>query len=315
MQGLKGKRILVTGGAGFIGSHLVEHLLDHKAKVVVIDNLVSGRIENLQEYLNKIEFIKKDICDERALDLALKGVDFVLHQAALRSVPKSVKDPFAYHEVNVSGTLRLLLKAKEKKIKRVVFASSSSVYGERTKFPEKETDTPSPVSPYATTKLACEYYLNLFGKLYNLETVSLRYFNVFGPRQALDDEYSVVIPKFITSLLKDSPPPIYGDGNQERDFTYIDNVVEANLLALIAPGISGEVFNVASGKPYSINQLFSLLKELLNKKIEPLYLAPRPGDVRKTHADIFKIKRVLGWRPKIDFKEGLIRTINWFKRQ
>lgn len=312
-SGLQNKRVLVTGGAGFIGSHIVDRLLNLGAKVTVLDSLVTGSIENLSHNLDKIKFIQKDLNDESALEEALEGVEFISHQAALRSVPKSVEHPLDYHEANVSGTLKLFLKAKARRVKRIAFASSSSVYGERTDFPEKESDAPVPVSPYAATKLMGEYYAAIFSKLYQLEVVSLRYFNVFGPRQSLENRYAVVVPKFITCLLKGGSPPIYGDGKQERDFTYIANVVEANILALGQEGVAGEVFNIASGSPKSVNSLLEVLKEVIATDAEPVYLEKRPGDVFKTEADITKAARLLGWQPKIDFRPGLEKTIEWFR--
>ncbi len=310
---LKSKKILVTGGAGFIGSHIVAKLVELGSKIVVLDNLVSGKIENISAYMDKITFIKKDLREDSALEEALEGVELVSHQAALRSVPKSVGKPLEYHDVNVSGTLNLLLKAKKKGVKRVVSASSSSVYGDREDFPEKETDYPKPVSPYAATKLMGEIYAHMFTKLYGVEVVSLRYFNVYGPRQSLEDEYAVVIPKFITSLLEGKQPPIYDDGTQERDFTYIEDVVSANIKALVQAGVEGEFFNIASGNPNSVNTLLKYLKEILNSGIEPVYLPPRPGDVRKTHADISKAGSLLGWKPVFGFREGLEKTAEWFK--
>lgn len=317
MEGiLRNKKVLVTGGAGFIGSHITSRLLQEGAEVIVLDNLVSGKLENISEYLEKIKFIQKDLRDEDALEEALEGVDLICHQAALRSVPSSVERPFEYHQVNVTGTLNLFLKAKDKGIKRIVYASSSSVYGERLDFPEKESDLPQPLSPYAATKLFGEYYAYLFTKLYGLEIVSLRYFNVFGPRQSLESQYAVVVPKFITCLLKKERPPIYGDGTQERDFTYIDNVVEANLLALVKEGVGGEVFNIADGNSKSVNYLLEVLKEIVSEKdIHPVYLPPRKGDVTKTQADISKAERLLGWKPRIEFSEGLKRTVDWFKER
>ncbi|MCD6229028.1 MAG: SDR family oxidoreductase [Candidatus Omnitrophica bacterium] len=313
MEELKNKRVLVTGGCGFIGSHIVDKLLQVGAEVIVLDNLITGSEENLKQCIDKIEFIKGDIRDQDLLDKILPNVEYISHQAALRSVPKSVDNPFEYHDVNVTGTLKLYLKAKEEGIKRIVYASSSSVYGEKIKFPEKEDEPPRPISPYAATKLFGEYYGFVFTKIYKLEIVSLRYFNVFGPRQSLESQYAVVVPKFIFSLLKGEAPPIYGDGNQERDFTYIDNVVEANLLALVKPNIGGEVFNIADGTSKSVNFLLDTLKEITGKNIAPVYLPPRPGDVRKTHASIEKAKSLLGWRPKIDFYQGLKLTVEWFK--
>lgn len=311
---LKGKRVLVTGGAGFIGSHIVDGLIKIGAEVVVLDNLVSGKLENISHNFDKIRFIKKDLTDDRALDEALEGVEFISHQAALRSVPKSVELPFDYHQVNVTGTLKLFLKSRDKRIKRIAFASSSSVYGERSDFPEREADLAKPISPYAATKLMGEHYAYIFKELYNLEVVSLRYFNVFGPRQSLENQYAVVVPKFINCLLNNEKPPIYGDGNQERDFTYVENVVEANILALTKEGVGGEVFNVASGIPQSVNNLLKELKEITGKSIDPVYLDLRLGDVEKTHADIDKLRKLLGCSPKIKFRQGLKKTVDWFRR-
>lgn len=310
-----GRRVLVTGGAGFIGSHIVDRLIQLGAEVTVLDNLMNDTLDNIRHNLDKIKFIQKDIRDDAALDEALKGVEFILHQAALRSVPKSVERPYEYNEVNVNGTLKLFLKAKEKGIRRIVYASSSSVYGERDTFPERETDLPCPISPYAATKLISEHYAYLFSKLYGLEIVSLRYFNVYGPRQSLEDEYAVVVPKFITCLLKGQSPPIYGDGNQERDFTYIANVVDVNIAALNTEGIAGEVFNIALGKPHSVNELFKILKGLIKSNLKPTYCPPRKGDVRKTHAEIKKAREMLAWQPRVDFEEGLKKTVEWFSKQ
>jgi len=312
---LKGKRVLVTGGAGFIGSHIVDKLLDIGAQVTVLDNLLTGKLENISQNLSKIRFIQKDFTDGRALDEALEGAEFISHQAALRSVPESIHKPLEYHDINVTGTLKLLLKAREKGIKRVVFASSSAVYGEKFNFPIKETDSPQPISPYAVNKLVNEHYACLFSRIYGLESVVLRYFNVFGPRQAMDDEYSVVIPKFINSLLNNESPPVYGDGKQERDFIYVDNVVEANISALTVKEAVGEVFNVAGGVPYSINSLLKELKGIIDKDIKPVYLKPRPGDIKKSHADIKKIEKLLNWQPRVDFHKGLERTVGWFREQ
>ena len=312
---MKGKKILVTGGAGFIGSHIVDKLISLDAKVVVLDNLVTGKLENIKHNLKKIKFIQKDLTDDKALEQALEGVEFISHQAALRSVPKSLKEPLEYYRVNATGTLKLFLKARQKRIKRIVFASSSSVYGQKVSFPEKENDSLEPISPYALTKLIGEYYGSIFYKLYNLEVVSLRYFNVFGPRQSLESEYAVVIPKFINCLLKGEKPPIYGDGDQERDFVYIDNVVKANILALIGQKAAGHIFNIAGSNPKSINKLLGDLNKILAKDTKARYLKERSGDVRKTYADISKAKRLLGWKPKVDFYQGLVKTVNWFKER
>lgn len=304
---------LVTGGAGFIGSSIVEALVKRAEQVKVLDNFVSGKRENLFSVLDKIELIEGDIRDLSLLRKATQGVDYILHQAALRSVPKSVGDPISYNEVNVSGTLNVLLAAKENRVKRVVFASSSSVYGERTDFPEKETDLPMPISPYAASKIAGEHYCQAFSKIYGLETVALRYFNVFGPRQSLENQYAVVAPKFIINMLNNEPPPIHGNGGQSRDFTYIDNVVEANILAATGSRISGEVFNIASGKDYSVLSLVEHLNKLMKKAVKPKFTPPRPGDVQKTLADISKAKQLLKLEIKVNFEQGLKKSIEWFK--
>ncbi len=309
---LKNKRIIVTGGAGFIGSHIVDALVKLGAKVTVVDNLLTGNPDNIKHNLDKITFIERDFAADEVLN-SLADFDYICHQAALRSVPKSVEAPFDYHHVNVTGTLKLFLKAKEADIKRIVFASSSSVYGERFDFPEKEVDLPKPISPYAASKLMCETYAYIFTQIYNLEVVGLRYFNVFGPRQSLDNEYAVVVPKFINCLLNNESPPIYGDGEQERDFTYIDNVVNANLCALVVSDIGGEVFNVASANAQSVNTLFSNLQEIIKSNVSPTYSEIRLGDVKKTEADIEKSKNILKWEPKIDFYQGLEKTVAWFK--
>ncbi len=304
---------LITGGAGFIGSHITRRLVNLGAKVIVVDNMASGKMRNIEDVLDKISFIQKDIRDDAALAQALAGVDYICHQAALRSVPKSVDNPAEYNDVNVTGTLKLFLKAKEKGIKKIVCASSSSVYGERVDFPEREDDTAKPISPYAATKLIVEHYSYVFCKLYGMEIANLRYFNVYGPRQSLDDEYAVVVPKFINCLLKNEPPPIYGDGNQERDFTFVDNVVDINIACLIKENIAGDVFNVGAGSPNSINDLLDNLKKIIGSKIQPEFRPSRPGDVRKTHADISKAKKILGWQPKVNFRQGLEKTVEWFK--
>ncbi len=312
MHNLEKSKVLVTGGCGFIGSHIVDRLVELGADVYIVDNLESGKLDNISQHSGKVRFFEKDIKDDNFISQILKEVDYLCHQAALRSVPKSVDQPLEYHEVNVTATLKLFLKAKEFGIKRVVFASSSSVYGDRVDFPEKETDFPMPVSPYACTKLLIENYAYMFKKLYNFDIVSLRYFNVFGPRQSLENEYAVVVPKFINSILNNQKPPIYGDGNQERDFTYVQNVVDANIAALTKENIGGEVFNVALGVPYSVNQLFNFLKEIVSSDITPTYLPKRQGDVYKTCADITKLKDILGVVPRVDFKSGLQKTVDWF---
>jgi len=303
---------LVTGGAGFIGSHITEQLVGSGTKVTVLDNLSEGKMENLDSVKDKITFIKGDIRSDQDLDKAMSGVDFILHQAALRSVPKSMTRPLDYNDVNVTGTLKLLMKAKEKKVKRVVFASSSSVYGEKTKFPEREDDSTNPISPYAATKLLGEYYCKLFAASFGLETVCLRYFNVFGPRQSLESQYAVVIPKFITSIMKDESPPVHGDGMQERDFTFVLNVVEANIKATTAKGASGEVINVACSKANTVLSIIDAANKIFKKDIKPSFTPKRVGDVQKTLADTTKLKEKLGIKKFISFEEGLKRTAEWF---
>ena len=306
------KRFLVTGGAGFIGSHIVEALVKKRYFVRVLDNFSSGRKENLKSVIDKIDLLRGDIRSKEACLKATKGIDFVLHQAALRSVPKSLINPGDYNEVNIQGTLNLLKASVENEVRIFIFASSSSIYGDVKIFPEKEDFLPQPISPYAITKLSGEHYCRIFSHHYHLPCVSLRYFNVFGPRQSLDDEYAVVIPKFITSMLEDNSPPIYGNGRQSRDFTYVGNVVEANILATQTGSVGGEVFNIASGRDYSILELAQILNRLMKKDIKPLFLPPRPGDVFRTLADLSKSKRI-GFKPRTDFIQGLKLTLEYFK--
>lgn len=309
------RRFLVTGGAGFIGSHIVEALVKKGQFVRVLDNLSSGKEENLSGFLDRIELIRGDIRDKDTCIEATKRIDFILHQAALRSVPKSLNNPREYNEVNIDGTLNMLEASLRNNVKCFVFASSSSIYGEAIRFPQKEMDFPRLVSPYALTKLAGENYCKVFSHNYGLNTVSLRYFNVFGPRQALDDEYAVVIPKFITCILKEESPPIYGTGRQSRDFTYIKNVVDANLLAVRRRRFKGEVFNVANGRDYTIIELVKFLNRILRKEIKPVFLSPRPGDVFKTRADLQNVRKYLGYRPEVDFMKGLRITADWFRKK
>ena len=308
------KKFLVTGGAGFIGSHIVDTLVKKGYSVRVLDNFLSGKIGNLKSSLKGIELIKGDIRSKSVCLKATKGIDVVLHQAALRSVPKSLVNPGDYNEVNIQGTLGLLQAALKNKVKKFVSASSSSVYGDVKIFPEKEDFLPQPISPYALTKLAGEYYCRLFSHHYGLSTVSLRYFNVFGPRQALDDEYAVVIPKFIDCMLKNKRPPIFGNGKQSRDFTYVDNVVQANILAAFKAGLRGDVFNVASGCDVTILELVGALNKLMRKDIKPVFLPLRPGDVFRTLADLSRIRRSLGFKPKVDFVSGLKLTLEYFRK-
>jgi len=319
-------RFLVTGGAGFIGSHIAEKLLENGNFVRVLDNFSSGKRKNIEAATKKqfpkeivsplisnFELIEGDIRDKSTCDKACQGIDYISHQAALRSVPKSMKDPESYNEVNIGGTLNMLQAALKNKVKRFVFASSSSVYGDTDKFPEREDAYPVLISPYALSKLASEYYCRIFSNAYGLETVGLRYFNVFGPRQALDDEYAVVIPKFIHCILHDEQPPIFGTGRQSRDFTYIDNVVAANILTMTKKGIKHEIFNVANGKDNTVLKLVANLNKIIGKKIQPKLLPVRVGDVFRTCADISKIKSKLGFKPAIGFEEGLKKTVDYFK--
>jgi nucleoside-diphosphate-sugar epimerase len=304
---------LVTGGAGFIGSHLVEGLVKQGERVRVIDNLTTGKRENLELCMAEIEFIEGDLRDPKAAAQAVKGADFILHQAAIPSVPRSIEDPLGTTENNLTGTLHLLMAACDVGVQRFVYASSCAVYGDSPLLPKKEEELPAPLSPYAVSKLAGEYYCQVFHELYSLETVSLRYFNVFGPRQDPLSPYAAVIPKFITLALAKKPLVVYGDGEQSRDFSFVDDVVEANLLACIAKGIAGEQLNVGSGKQTSLNQLVQTLKEIIAPDIEVEYADPQPGDVRHSLASIEKAQGLMGFAPKISFGDGLRRTAAWFK--
>ena len=304
---------LVTGGAGFIGSHIVERLVREGQKVRVIDNLSTGEKKNIEPFLEKTEFVEGDIRDLEPLREAMDGVDYVLHQAAVASVPRSVKDPLTSNSVNVEGTLNILITARDADVKRVVYASSSSVYGDTPTLPKHEDMKQEPRSPYAVSKLGGELYCQAFYHIYGLETIALRYFNVFGPRQDPKSQYAAVVPKFITALLHGEPPTIFGDGEQSRDFTYIENVVEANLLAAKASGVAGEVFNIACGERITINELACMLAEIIGVNIEPEHTPPRSGDVLHSLADISKAKRLLGYEVKVSTPEGLEQTVEWYK--
>lgn len=296
---------LVTGGAGFIGSNIVEELLERGQKVRVLDNFSTGKRENILPFLDKIELIEGDIRDYRVVREAVEGVDFILHQAALPSVPRSIKDPITTNEVNVSGTLNILDAALDAKLKRVVYASSSSIYGNSEVLPKREDMPPNPLSPYAVSKLAGEKYCQVFSQIYGLETVCFRYFNVFGPRQEPNSQYSAVIPKFIATMKKGERPVIYGDGKQSRDFTYVTNVVKANILACKLDDVVGEVFNIACGERYSLIDLVNKLNEIFGSNIEPVFTEPRKGEVRHSMANIEKAEKLLGYDPSVDFDEGL----------
>ena len=315
---------LVTGGAGFIGSNIVEELLHRGEKVRILDNFATGKRDNINEIkkilkkekkennFTKLEVVEGDIRSYHIVRDAVEGVDFILHQAALPSVPRSVKDPLTTNEVNVVGTLNVLNAAKDCNVRRIVYASSSSVYGDLEVLPKTEEMLPKPLSPYAVSKLAGEKYCQVFTKLYGLETVILRYFNVFGPRQDPTSQYSAVIPKFIKIIKEGESPTIFGDGEQSRDFTYVSNVVEANLLACKSglEELSGEVFNAACGKRITINELVLNINKLLKSNIKPNYKEPRPGDVKHSLSNIGKAMQFLGYKPDVDFYEGLRRIIN-----
>ncbi|PIQ84938.1 MAG: LPS biosynthesis protein WbpP [Candidatus Omnitrophica bacterium CG11_big_fil_rev_8_21_14_0_20_43_6] len=307
-------RFLVTGGAGFIGSHIVEALVKQAKFVRVLDNFSSGKMSNLKGLESKIDLVKGDICSKATCIKATKGIDFVLHQAALRSVPKSLVEPHAYNRVNIDGTLNMLEASRQNKVERFVFASSSSVYGDVNEYPEKENFVPRPISPYALSKLTGEYYCKIFSLYFGLPTVTLRYFNVFGPRQAFDDDYAVVIPKFIDCLLNNQSPPIFGNGRQSRDFTFVQNAVSANLLAACSSKVKHGVFNVANGKDISVLDLVKILNEILGKNIRPRFLAKRAGDVFKTLADISLAAKLLNFKPKVNFLEGLKITVDFWKK-
>lgn len=306
-------RALVTGGAGFIGSHVAEALVKRGDEVRVLDNLSTGRRENLASIASEVELIEGDIRDKQTVGKAMQGIDYVFHIAALRAVLRSVDNPEETNDVNVRGTLNLLLAARDAGVKRFVFTSSSSVYGDTEKFPCKETDLPRPQSPYAASKIMGEYYCQIFTKLYGLETVALRYFNVFGPRQNPESKYSAVIPIFIDCLLKGRSPEIHWDGLQSRDFSYVDNVVAGNLLAAQAPHVQGEVFNIACHEEFSVLDIFNQLKEILQiKGVHPLFKPKRAGDIRRTYADISKAQRLLGFMVQTRFRPGLEKTAKWF---
>ena len=305
--------MLVTGGAGFIGSHIVERLVGLGHEVRVLDNFSTGRRENLAPFEGGIDIIEGDIRDVSSVERAVKGVEVVFHEAALASVPRSVADPTSSNDVNVTGTLNLLVASRDSGVRRFVFASSSSVYGNSPELPKRESMVPSPESPYAASKLAAENYCRIFFSLYGLECVSLRYFNVFGPRQDPGSEYAAVVPLFVTALLEGRPPTIYGDGEQSRDFTYVANVVDANMLALSADGAAGEVFNIACGHTATVNELLAKMQEITGTSLTSQHTDPRAGDVKHSFADISKAEGTLGLSAKVLFDEGLALTVDWFR--
>jgi len=308
--------ILVTGGAGFIGSNLVRTLANRGDRVRVLDNFSTGKRENLHDMADRVEMVEGDIRSYHIVREAVEGMDVILHQAALPSVPRSIRDPITTNEVGTSGTLNVLQAARDCAISRVVFAGSSSVYGDTPTLPKHEGMTPSPASPYAVSKLAGEHYCKVFFRLYGLETVVLRYFNVFGPHQDPNSQYSAVIPRFIELMRRGDRPTIFGDGEQSRDFTYIDNVVEANILAATSgSGVAGEVFNVACNDRVSLNLLVEVLKGTMRIEIEPIYAPRRPGDVLHSYASIDKFKEAVDYQPTVMFEEGIRRTVAWYDAQ
>ncbi len=306
---------LITGIAGFIGSALARELVQRGEQVRGIDNFATGKRENIAEILSHIEFREKDMLDLEAMKQACAGVDYVLHQAAIPSVPKSVLDPIGSNRANVDGTVNLLVAARDAKVKRVIYAASSSAYGDTPTLRKHERVMPDPISPYAVAKLAGEHYMISFYRCYGLETVALRYFNVFGPRQDPSSPYSGVLAKFITLMLKGQQPTIFGDGEQSRDFTYVDNAVEANLLACKAPTALavGKVFNIATGRRVTLNETFKLLQQLTSYAGAPIYGPARAGDIKHSLADISLAEKHLGYKPKVSFEEGLRRTVEWYR--
>ena len=308
-------RFLITGGAGFIGSNLLAELLARGHEVAVMDNFATGRRRNLEPFAGHFELIEGDLRDAAAVRKAVKGRRFVLHQGALSSVGRSVEDPQTSHDVNATGTLNVLLAARDEGVQRVVAASSSSVYGDTPTLPKTETMPVLPMSPYAVSKLAAEKYCAAFQRVYGLETVALRYFNVFGPRQDPTSQYSAVIPRFITALRRGEPPVIYGDGQQSRDFTFVADVVQANLLSCEASGVAGDFFNVACGRRFSLLDLFQILCDLLGVRTEPRHEPARAGDVRHSLADVTKIQRAMGYEPRWTFRAGLEKTVAHFQEE
>ena len=307
-------RVLVTGGAGFIGSHLVDALVRGKHRVRVLDNFVAGKRENLRDVRGKVEVLRGDCSDPAVARRAVRGIEVVYHEAAVPSVARSVADPITSHRANATGTLVMLAAARESGVRRFVYAGSSSVYGDVPTLPKRESMDPRPRSPYAIAKLTGEYYVRVFAALYGMETLTLRYFNVFGPRQAPDSPYSGVISRFVTALLDRATPVINGDGRQTRDFTYVDNVVDANLRALTARGLVGQAVNVATGTRVSLRALLAALGRDLERPAKARYGPVRAGDIRHSLADIRLARKLLGYRPIVDFETGLKRTVEWYRQ-
>lgn len=306
-------KVLVTGGAGFIGSHITTALVERGDRVCVLDNLCAGKRENLEHLQGKLDFIEGDVADPQAVAAAVDHVDLIFHQAALASVPRSVSAPLDTNAACVTGTVTLLDAARKSGVRRVIYAGSSSAYGNTPQPAKSENDLPAPLSPYAAAKLAAEYYCQAFTETYGLETVTIRYFNVFGPRQDPTSEYSAVIPIFVSLMLQGKRPTIYGDGLQSRDFTYVEDIVRGNLLAAETPGLGGKVINVATGKQFNLLDLVAAINRVLGTEIEPLFADPRPGDVRESLADISLAQQLLDFQPEISFDEGLERSIDYYR--
>jgi nucleoside-diphosphate-sugar epimerase len=307
------EKYLVTGGAGFIGSNICRRLVQERCFVRVVDNLLTGKRSNLAPIMDKIDFVEADMGDSEVARAAMKDIDVVLHEGALPSVPRSVDDPASTHKHCVDATFTLLMAARDARVKRFVYAASSSAYGDTPTLPKVETMTPSPLSPYAVGKLVGEYYCSVFSSVFGVETISLRYFNVFGPHQDPASQYAAAIPAFVTAVLQDRPPTVYGDGEQSRDFSYIDNIVEANLLAARAKQTLGEVVNIACGEAVTVNAIIKTINELLGKNVQPIYAPSRPGDVKHSLADITAAGKLIGYKPVVGFREGLERSIAWYR--
>jgi UDP-glucose 4-epimerase len=308
-------RFLITGGAGFIGSNIARRLVNDGYFVRILDNFATGQRGNLEDISDKIDLVEGDIRDFWTVINATEGIDYILHQAALPSVQRSIINPLTTTEVNINGTLNILEAARFHKVQRIVYASSSSIYGDTPTLPKNEEMRPQPLSPYAITKLAGEEYCISFYRIYGLEAVALRYFNVFGPYQNPDSQYAAVIPKFIVSLMEDKSPTVFGDGEQSRDFTFIENVVEANILACTKRDAVGKVMNIACGQRYSLNDLIGKLQKLLGKQVEATYYPAKPGDVKHSLATIDLAQKHLGYKVKFDFDQGLEKTVEWFKHK
>ncbi len=306
-------KYLVTGGAGFIGSHIVERLVADGLYVRVLDDFSSGKRQNLAPFAAKIEILEGDLRRPEDCARACAGIDFVFHEGAVPSVPKSVADPVTSHQANVDGTFNLLMAARDARCRRVIYAASSSAYGDQPELPKRESACPAPLSPYAVNKLVGEHYLRAFYLCYGLETISLRYFNVFGPRQDPKSQYAAAIPAFVSAILKDEPPTIYGDGEQTRDFTYVDNVVHANILAAGASRTEGQVVNIACGERVTVNEIIRMINDALGKDVAPNHVPARPGDVKHSLAAIDLARQVLGYEPVVSFQEGLRRAIEWYR--